>query len=333
MEHEKTTTSLVAVLAALLCCFPGCHHSGGPELGQAPSPPPTPPPTKHMKLIIDTLPTGAHVHALRNGQWADTGLVTPFEVALEIDVETKNAREISGRKVDPWDPDATMSLESGLLYRHCPASEGGRRFISPWGNGAMLRFNGMSFAFPNEVFRPEADEYIYLGELLESGDDRYVVKLWSRYHIAPAMPPPVYVPPTAPAEEEQPLIQTPQPTDPGLPPVIPQPEQQVPGPPPTLPPKPPKRAPPPPRQPREVTCPTCGGTGFIVCPGCQGRCYLGKCTVCNGTGQRWVNGTNVGCTNCNSTGRMKCRMCLSADIPQGKIPCKRCNGTGKVTVP
>jgi len=330
MEHEQTTTSLVAVLAALLCCFPGCHHSGGPELGQAPSPPPTPPPTKHMRLIIDTRPSGARV--------GDTGLRTPFEVSLEVDLETKNLRAIDGRQVDPWDPDAKVRLESGLRYENWYFAEGGHRKVGlslgSWGGGKIV-FDRMTFTWANAVWRLPSDYYYLISDILESGEDTYVLRL--------EPPPGFFSSPPQPPVDVSPLVRQPadipppEPQPPDVLPPAPQPADVSPPAPPYVPPVPPPQPPPsmprPPRQPREVTCPTCGGTGFIVCPGCQGRCYLGKCTVCNGTGQRWVNGTNVGCTNCNSTGRMKCRMCLSADIPQGKIPCKRCNGTGKVTVP
>ena len=100
------------------------------------------------------------------------------------------------------------------------------------------------------------------------------------------------------------------------------------------PPQPPvvtRQQPPPP--PREHTCQTCGGTGKILCPTCQGKAYLGRCAACNGTGQSWnANHTiNYGCIQCNGTGRQKCTTCLYINVPQGTIQCQRCTGTGKVT--
>jgi hypothetical protein len=105
------------------------------------------------------------------------------------------------------------------------------------------------------------------------------------------------------------------------------------------------------REPREVTCPTCGGTGRVVCPACHGQLYLntpcgscsgtGKqtCHLCNGSGTRgghWkcdgCGGTGkVNCLGCSGTGKTKCQTCYYIFGPQGYLNCTRCNGTGKIT--
>ena len=85
-------------------------------------------------------------------------------------------------------------------------------------------------------------------------------------------------------------------------------------------------------QPREHTCPTCGGTGKLICPTCHGRLYLNvPCGSCQGTGRIVFQGTNQPCPMCRGTGKTRCSTCMYIDVPQGTIQCQRCTGTGKIT--
>jgi hypothetical protein len=85
-------------------------------------------------------------------------------------------------------------------------------------------------------------------------------------------------------------------------------------------------------QPRERTCPTCGGAGKLMCPTCRGSLYLRMpCGSCSGSGRQTFNGVNQPCPMCRGTGRTRCSTCMYIDVPQGTIQCQNCNGTGKVT--
>jgi len=110
-------------------------------------------------------------------------------------------------------------------------------------------------------------------------------------------------------------------------------------------------SPPPPvvQQPREHTCPTCGGTGRILCNACGGR-GVERCSTCGASGKvtcRLCNGLgkqgNSRCGGCNGMGRVNCPVCFGGGTKNcsacsslfgtrnGQIVCQRCNGTGKIT--
>jgi len=72
---------------------------------------------------------------------------------------------------------------------------------------------------------------------------------------------------------------------------------------------------------RIVPCTFCGGTGFMAaeykeCPACKGAGGT-KCARCGGKGTVASAGRQVPCPNCE----------------KGVVPCKRCKGTGTLTIP
>lgn len=84
-------------------------------------------------------------------------------------------------------------------------------------------------------------------------------------------------------------------------------------------------------EPREITCPTCGGVGKLLCPVCHGTGGL-YCNNCRGTGKITVDGKTYECPQCFATGKVPCNACGSAQLNRnGWIICNRCNGTGKIT--
>ena len=174
---------------------------------------------------------------------------------------------------------------------------------------------------PGEQLRLEAGEKMRMIQFVRPGQENAFLQQAVPQQPAPVVQPqPVYVP--APQPQQPVIIQQPAP-----PPVVIQQPQQ---PSPSRVERPHFQQPP---QPREVTCHTCGGTGKILCPTCHGQCYLERCVRCNGTGEMWNpdHTINYGCIYCKGTGRRKCETCLYIDVPQGTIPCRRCNGTGKIT--
>jgi len=84
--------------------------------------------------------------------------------------------------------------------------------------------------------------------------------------------------------------------------------------------------------PREVTCPTCGGTGKITCTACRGR-GLVPCKPCRGTGYIIDDsGKRVTCTWCMGKGERFCSACSGTWSINGWIKCTRCDGRGVITV-
>ena len=74
-------------------------------------------------------------------------------------------------------------------------------------------------------------------------------------------------------------------------------------------------------------CRKCGATGLIDldCRSCEGT---GKCSRCDGTGERTleINKDRIYCTTCRGTG--KCAECRGKGVLQFK--CKACGGYGRV---
>ena len=84
-------------------------------------------------------------------------------------------------------------------------------------------------------------------------------------------------------------------------------------------------------EPREITCPTCGGTGKITCTACQGR-GLVPCKPCRGTGYILDDsGKRVTCTWCMGKGERFCEACSGTWSIKGWKPCTRCGGRGVIT--
>ncbi len=146
---------------------------------------------------------------------------------------------------------------------------------------------------------------------------------------------PLYVPPS---EQSQPVY-IPQPQ----PPIVVQPS------PPTVI-QPPQHQRMEPMEPRQATCPTCGGRGKLTCAACNGmgghpciQCgQTGKmvCPFCEGSGK--TGDTPLNCTQCGGRGKVDCIKCLGAGTTpcsvcsshftrNGWELCKRCNGTGTIT--
>ena len=89
------------------------------------------------------------------------------------------------------------------------------------------------------------------------------------------------------------------------------------------------------------TCKTCDGKGFWMtrdCPSCSGtgrKLNIVDCSQCNGNGYiRDTYGDKKTCPRCNGTKKESiyttCPSCNGSG--EEKIPCRTCNGKGKVWV-
>jgi hypothetical protein len=84
-----------------------------------------------------------------------------------------------------------------------------------------------------------------------------------------------------------------------------------------------------------MACFRCNGTGKIVQSSCNACSGTGRCSVCDGRGQKrsGLKGSSgmVGCNTCRATG--KCRTCNGSGSTTSAEPCPTCNGTGKIPEP
>jgi hypothetical protein len=80
-------------------------------------------------------------------------------------------------------------------------------------------------------------------------------------------------------------------------------------------------------QPTPQTCPTCGGTGFIVCYTCKGKGWV-RCEHCGGTGKDPTGGQ---CMVCRGSGVHGCTTCgIILGTSSGRLQCPRCKGRGTI---